>query len=80
MSTRELPVIQKVHDLILWFIPILNRFPVTHRHGIGQRAILEKSPPQEEVSLSLLLDPQPAWSLTFDWQSHEPVPSLTGLR
>ena len=39
MSTRELPVIQKVHDLVLWFIPILNRFPITPRHGIGERMI-----------------------------------------
>ena len=38
-APRDLPVIQKVHDLVLWFIPILNRFPVTHRHGIGERMI-----------------------------------------
>ena len=36
-STRDLPVIQKVHDLILWFIPILNRYPVIHRRGIGEQ-------------------------------------------
>lgn len=39
MAARELPVIQKVHDLVLWYVPILNRFPVTHRRGIGERLV-----------------------------------------
>ena len=34
---NELPVIQKVYDLIKWYIPIINRLPRSHRFGIGDR-------------------------------------------
>ncbi|MEB3232087.1 MAG: diversity-generating retroelement protein Avd [Leptolyngbyaceae bacterium] len=40
-GTQELPVIQKVYDLIKWYIPILNRLPKDHRFGLGERMIAQ---------------------------------------
>jgi len=34
---NELPIIQKTYDLILWYVPILQRLPKHHRFGLGQR-------------------------------------------
>ena len=28
---NELPIIQKTHDLIQWYVPILNRLPRDHK-------------------------------------------------
>lgn len=36
----ELPVIQKTYDLILWFVPILNRLPRDHKFALGDRMVL----------------------------------------
>ncbi len=33
----DLPVIQKTYDLILWFVPLLNRLPREHRYVLGER-------------------------------------------
>ena len=33
----ELPIIQKTYDLILWYIPHVNRMPRDHRFGLGDR-------------------------------------------
>jgi hypothetical protein len=33
----ELPIIQKTYDLILWYIPILNRLPRSHKFLLGDR-------------------------------------------
>lgn len=30
-AATELPVIQHTYDLILWFVPILNRLPRDHK-------------------------------------------------
>ncbi len=35
----ELSIIQKVYDLIKWYVPILNRLPRNHRFTIGERII-----------------------------------------
>ena len=36
---NELSVIQKTYDFILWYIPIINRFPRDHRFTLGERLI-----------------------------------------
>lgn len=36
-TNPELPIIQKCYDLILWFVPIINRFPRSHKFVIGDR-------------------------------------------
>ena len=36
---QELPIIQKVYDLIKYYIPILNRLPKAHRFTLGDRII-----------------------------------------
>ena len=38
-SPAELPIIQMTYDLILWYIPILNRLPRNHRFTLGDRII-----------------------------------------
>lgn len=35
----ELPIIQQTYDLILWYIPLLNRLPRDHRFTLGERVI-----------------------------------------
>ena len=37
--TEELPIIQKTYDLVLWYVPILNRLPRDHRFMLGDRMI-----------------------------------------
>jgi hypothetical protein len=37
---NELPIIQKVYDLIKWYVPILQRLPRDHRFTIGDRMII----------------------------------------
>ena len=36
---QELPIIQKVYDLIKWYVPILNRLPRDHRFALGDRIV-----------------------------------------
>lgn len=36
---NELSIIQKTYDLIIWYIPIINRLPKTHKYTIGDRII-----------------------------------------
>ncbi|PSB33913.1 diversity-generating retroelement protein Avd [Stenomitos frigidus] len=36
---NELPIIQKTHDLIKWYVPILNRLPRDHKFMLGDRII-----------------------------------------
>ena len=36
---NELPIIQKTHDLIQWYVPILNRLPRDHKHLLGDRIV-----------------------------------------
>lgn len=36
---EELPIIQKTYDLILWYVPLLNRLPKDHKFNIGDRII-----------------------------------------
>jgi hypothetical protein len=38
-SMQELSIIQKTHDFIKWYIPILNRLPRNHRFHLGPRII-----------------------------------------
>jgi hypothetical protein len=35
----ELPIIQKTYDLILWYVPHLNRLPRDHKFMLGNRLI-----------------------------------------
>lgn len=34
---NELPIIQKMYDLIKWYVPILNRLPKDHKFLLGNR-------------------------------------------
>ena len=36
---NDLPIIQKTHDLIKWYVPILNRLPRDHKFMLGDRII-----------------------------------------
>ena len=36
---NELPIIQKVYDLVKWYVPILQKLPRSHRFTIGDRII-----------------------------------------
>ncbi len=38
-SQPELSVIQKTYDLILWYVPILNRLPKEHKFALGDRLV-----------------------------------------
>lgn len=34
---QELSVIQKMYDLIIWFVPIVNKFPRDYKFTLGNR-------------------------------------------
>ena len=34
---EELPIIQKTYDLILWYIPLLNKLPRSHKFILGDK-------------------------------------------
>ena len=37
-STKsDLPIIQQMYDLILWYVPLLNRLPRDHKFMLGDR-------------------------------------------
>ncbi len=36
---EDLPVIQKAYDLILWYVPILNRLPRDQKFALGDRIV-----------------------------------------
>ena len=36
---NELSIIQKTYDLIIWYVPIINRLPKTHKYQIGDRLV-----------------------------------------
>ena len=36
---NELSIIEKTHDLIKWYVPLLNRLPKTHKFTLGDRII-----------------------------------------
>ncbi len=36
-SQEELPVIQKMYDLILWYVPVLSRLPREQKFTLGDR-------------------------------------------
>ncbi|NJO74945.1 MAG: diversity-generating retroelement protein Avd [Leptolyngbyaceae cyanobacterium RM1_406_9] len=36
---QDLPIIQKTHDLIKWYVPILNKLPRDHKFMLGDRII-----------------------------------------
>ena len=36
-ASEELSVITKTYDLVLWFVPIIGRFPRAHRFVLGER-------------------------------------------
>jgi hypothetical protein len=38
-ATSELPIVQKIYDLIKWYVPILNRLPRDHKFGLGDRMV-----------------------------------------
>lgn len=38
-KSDELPIIQKTYDLIVWFVPILNRLPHSHKFMLGDKII-----------------------------------------
>ena len=35
----ELTIVQRTYDLILWYVPILNRLPRDHRFALGDRIV-----------------------------------------
>jgi hypothetical protein len=35
----ELPIIEQTRDLVLWYVPLLNRLPRDHRYTLGERII-----------------------------------------
>ena len=37
MSYTDLPIIQKTYDLLLWYIPRLNKMPRSHKFTLGER-------------------------------------------
>lgn len=37
MSVPDLPIIQKTYDLILWYVPRLNKFPRDTKFVLGDR-------------------------------------------
>jgi hypothetical protein len=37
---QDLPIIQKMYDFILWYVPIINRLPRSHKFTLGDRMIL----------------------------------------
>jgi hypothetical protein len=37
MQERELPIIQRAYDLILWYIPRISNFPRDHKFVLGDR-------------------------------------------
>lgn len=39
MPMSELPIIQKTHDLIKWYIPLLNQLPRDHKFALGERMV-----------------------------------------
>ncbi len=36
---NELSIIQKTYDLIIWYVPIINKLPKTHKYTIGDQKI-----------------------------------------
>lgn len=38
-QVSNLPIIQKTHDLIQWYVPILNKLPRDHKFTLGDRII-----------------------------------------
>jgi hypothetical protein len=36
---EELPIVQKVYELIQWYVPILNRLPRDFKYNLGDRII-----------------------------------------
>ena len=38
-TSTELPIIQMTYDLILWYVPILDRLPRDHKFILGDRII-----------------------------------------
>jgi len=36
---EELSVVRKTYDLILWYVPLLNRLPRSHRFALGERMV-----------------------------------------
>ena len=36
---EELPIIEKVYEFILWYVPVLNRLPRDHKFLLGDRII-----------------------------------------
>jgi hypothetical protein len=38
-KANELPIIQKAYDLILWYIPVLNRLHRDQKFGLGDRIV-----------------------------------------
>ncbi|GGA02299.1 diversity-generating retroelement protein Avd [Okeania sp. KiyG1] len=45
---NELSIIQKTYDLIIWYVPIINRLPKTHKYTIGDRPT--PNPSQEGIN------------------------------
>jgi len=37
MAQEELPIIQRTYDLILWYVPRLNKFPRNFKFVLGDR-------------------------------------------
>lgn len=36
-TENDLSIIRKTNDLIIWFVPLINRFPRSHKFNLGAR-------------------------------------------
>ncbi|MGB8700219.1 MAG: diversity-generating retroelement protein Avd [Thermosynechococcaceae cyanobacterium] len=37
---QDLPIIQKMYDLIRWYVPIINRLPRSYKYTLGDRIVI----------------------------------------
>ena len=37
MGNEELPIVQRMYDLIVWYVPVINKFPRSHKYVLGER-------------------------------------------
>jgi len=57
---KELSIIQKTHDFIEWFIPVLNRLPLDYKLTLGRR-IMDTLYDILEVFVKAKYNPNKQW-------------------
>lgn len=70
-NTQELPIIQQMYDLIMWYVPVLNKLPRDHKHLLGDRIITALYESLEDLLLPVIqMKNSLRWSAsTTDWMS-----------